>query len=62
AADPAATFAIVPGGQAGHPADPHYDDQLGLYLTGEARPVPWGEAAQERGAVSRLRLLPRGGG
>ena len=62
AADPAATFAIVPGGQAGHPADPHYDDQLGLYFAGGARPVPWGEAAQERGAVSRLRLVPRGGG
>jgi penicillin amidase len=58
ARNPADSFAILPGGQAGHPADPHYDDQLPLYLAGDARPVPWGRAAQDRAAVTRLTLVP----
>lgn len=57
-ADPDGTLAILPGGQSGHPGDPHYDDQLPLFLSGRTRPVPWSEAAIERATVSRLELVP----
>jgi len=57
-ADPDGGLAVLPGGQSGHPADPHYDDQLGLYLNGRLRPVPWSDEAIEAATVSRLRLVP----
>jgi penicillin amidase len=53
-------LSILPAGNSGHPADPHYDDQLPLYLAGEARPVPWSDAAIEAATVARLRLEPEG--
>jgi penicillin amidase len=58
AGDPAATTAVLPGGQSGHPADPHYDDQLPLYLAGESRRLPWSREAIARETVSRLELVP----
>jgi penicillin amidase len=61
AAEPERTVAILPGGQAGHPADAHYADQLSLYFSGGARPVAWSDAEVERAVVSRLRLEPPGG-
>ena len=60
AADPEATTAVLPGGQAGHPGDPHYADQLPLFLAGETRPVPWSERAIARAAVASLELAPAG--
>ena len=51
-------LSILPAGQAGHPSDAHYDDQLPLYARGEARAVPWGDAAIEAATVSRLKLEP----
>jgi acyl-homoserine lactone acylase PvdQ len=54
AADPAATLAILPGGQSAHPFDPHYDDQLPLYLAGRLRAAPWRVAT----AASTLSLEP----
>lgn len=62
AADPESTVAVIPGGQSGHPADPHYADQLPLWLAGEARPLAWGAEAIERATVERLALVPAGGG
>ena len=56
------TVAILPGGQAGHPWDPRYDDQLPDYLAGRVRPFPWTPAAIEAAAASHLRLAPPGGG
>jgi penicillin amidase len=56
--DPDRALAILPGGQSGHPGDPHYDDQLPLYLEVETRSVPWTEGAIEKATVSRLRLAP----
>jgi penicillin amidase len=56
--DPDATLAVLPAGQAGHPRDPHYDDQIPLYLGGELRPLPWSDAAIEAATVSRLELRP----
>jgi penicillin amidase len=55
-------LSILPSGQSGHPRDPHYDDQLPLYLRGEARPVPWSDAAIDAATVSRLALAPEGAG
>jgi penicillin amidase len=57
-ADPDATLAVLPAGQAGHPRDPHYDDQLPLYRAGELRPFPWSRDAVAAAAVSRLVLRP----
>ncbi len=56
--DPDRALSILPGGQSGHPADSHYDDQLPLYLRLETHPVPWTDAAIEKATVSRLRLVP----
>jgi penicillin amidase len=58
AADPEATLAALPGGQSGHPGDPHYDDQIADFLAGRARPVAWSEAAIARATVATLRLAP----
>lgn len=57
AGDPQATTAILPGGQSGHPGDPHYADQLPLFLAGETRPLSWRGGAHG-GTVSRLLLAP----
>jgi penicillin amidase len=54
-------LSILPSGQSGHPADPHYDDQLPLYLRGESRPVPWSDGAIDGAAVARLELAPAAG-
>jgi len=61
AARPDSTLAIVPGGQAGHPADSPYDDRLADYLAGRMEPVAWSEEAIARATVSTLRLEPAGG-
>lgn len=58
AAEPERTLAVMPGGQSGHPFDPHYDDQIGIFLENRQRPVPWSEAAIEASTVTRLRLVP----
>ncbi|MEO8197160.1 MAG: penicillin acylase family protein, partial [Thermoanaerobaculia bacterium] len=51
-------LSILPGGQAGHPWDPHYADQLPLYLKSETRPVPWSDGAIDKATVSKLQLVP----
>ncbi len=58
AADPAHTLAVLPGGESGDPADPHYADQIEPYLRGQPHAVPWGRAAADAAAVSSLRLVP----
>ena len=52
------SLAVLPGGQSGHPFDPHYDDQLDLFLHGRTHAVAWSEEAIARATVSTLRLLP----
>lgn len=59
--DPDRAVSILPGGQSGHPWDPHYDDQLPLYLRLESRPVPWTDGAIDKATVSKLKLTPGGG-
>ncbi len=58
AAHPEATLALMPGGQSGHPWDPHYADQLDAYLANRPRTVPWDDRAIEAAAVTRLELRP----
>lgn len=60
AAEPDSTLVVMPGGQSGHPSDPHYDDQIGDYLENRTRPFPWSEEGIEAETVSRLRLVPAG--
>lgn len=54
--NPDASLAVIPGGQAGHPFDPHYDDQLALYLSGRLHEVQWTEEAIRAATVSTLWL------
>jgi penicillin G amidase len=62
AADPESTLAAIPGGQSGHPDDPHYDDQLADFLAGRARPVAWSGEAIARATRTTLHLAPAGAG
>lgn len=55
---PEMAFAMLPGGQSGHPADPHYDDQVAPFLEGRLRPAPWSEDQIEAMAVTRQVLRP----
>jgi penicillin amidase len=45
------SVAVLAGGQSGHPASPHYLDQLELWRSGRARPAPWTRAAVESQAA-----------
>ena len=58
AGDPAATTGVLPGGQSGHPADPHYADQLPVFLAGGTLPLPWPDPERPIVAESRLVLAP----
>lgn len=45
-------------GQSGHPASPHYDDQINAWLDGELHPMPFTDEASKRVTVYRLNLHP----
>jgi acyl-homoserine lactone acylase PvdQ len=49
---------VIPSGQAGHPFDEHYDDQLPGYVAGELRPMHWSEHEIEAHTHSRLAFAP----
>jgi penicillin amidase len=53
-----ASVAVVCGGQSGHPASPHYADQVALWREGRMRPAPFTRAAIERQCRYRQRLHP----
>ncbi len=55
---PDSMLTVLPAGQAGHPRDPHYDDQTEGYLAGRLFPFPWSDEAVEEAAVSRMTLQP----
>jgi penicillin amidase len=57
-AHPDAALAVLPGGQSGLPASPHYDDQMRLWLAGEYHAWPASRPAVESVAAHRLALLP----
>jgi penicillin amidase len=46
--------AVIPGGQVGYPTDPHFIDQLPLWLDNAPGDQTWGRAAAEKAAVSHL--------
>ncbi|WP_352428263.1 penicillin acylase family protein [Thermoflexus sp.] len=52
-------LAVLPGGQGGSPASPHYFDQFPLWQEGRARPMPWSPAAV-RAATRRIWILRPG--
>ena len=49
---------VVPTGQSGNPASPHWNDQSAAWAAGELRPLPFSRAAVEIAATGRLMLLP----
>jgi penicillin amidase len=51
---------VIPAGQSGLPASPHYDDLLPLWLAGEYHPLLMDRADIEKAAAGRLTLQPRG--
>ena len=57
-ADFNASQTIMPTGQSGHPMNPHYDDQIELYLNGQYHPMVWGKDVVEETAVDHLILQP----
>jgi penicillin amidase len=52
---PMRVWAVIPGGQSGHPLDPHYDDQIDSWLRGRYSVIP---ARFEDARGSTLRLEP----
>lgn len=52
------SLAVLPGGQSGLPASPHYDDLMQLWLRGEYHAFPMSRAAIEAVAARRLVLEP----
>jgi penicillin amidase len=49
---------VLPTGNSGNPASPHWNDQAPLWASGEHHPLPFTEAAVDAAAVSTLRLTP----
>jgi penicillin amidase len=49
---------ILPTGQSGNPASPHWNDQTGMWTAGELRPLPFTRAAVEAAATERLSIVP----
>jgi penicillin amidase len=55
-----ASVGVNTTGQSGHPASPHFRDQVALWAAGDYHPLPFTRAAVEEAAVAELRLLPDG--
>jgi penicillin amidase len=49
---------ILPTGQSGNPASPHWNDQTEAWAAGDLRPLPFTRAAVEAAAVERLTIVP----
>ena len=56
--DPAHAWAILPGGQSGLPASPHYADLIALWRDGRTHPLLMERDELERLAEGRLVLTP----
>ena len=57
-ADLDASGGVLPTGQSGNPASPHWSDQTELWAAGELRPLPFTRPAVEAAAAARLDLRP----
>ena len=49
---------ILPTGQSGNPASPHWNDQAEAWAVGELRPLPFTRTAVEAAATDRLSIVP----
>lgn len=49
---------VLPAGNSGNPASPHWNDQASLWLAGRTHPLPFSPAAVEAATVSEVRLAP----
>jgi len=49
---------VIPQGESGRPALPHYTDGAAVWLSGALVPLPYSDAAVERATVSRETLTP----
>jgi penicillin amidase len=58
---PPEMWAVDAGSESGHPASPHYADQLGDWIAGRYHRLPLDRAGVERSARSRLIVTPVGG-
>jgi len=57
-AEPEYSYTILPTGNSGHLASPHYDDQAEMFVNGEYREVRFTEDQIGRHTVHTLELLP----
>jgi penicillin amidase len=57
-ADGDRSLLVLPSGQAGHPFDEHYTDQLPEYVAGKLHAMHWSEREIEVHTVSRLAFRP----
>jgi len=49
---------VLPAGNSGNPASPHWNDQSAMWLAGETHPLPFTEPAVESATVALARLVP----
>ena len=49
---------VIPTGQSGHPYNPHYDDQIDLWINGDYLPMLSSREAIEAAATDHLILEP----
>jgi penicillin G amidase len=59
-ADVDRSMAVLPTGQSGNPASPHWNDQAPLWIGGSLRPAPVTRRAVEAAAIRTLLLVPPG--
>lgn len=52
------SVAILPTGQSGHPASPHYDDFIELWRSGRYHPLLWSPGRVKEEGETRLLLVP----
>jgi penicillin amidase len=53
-----ASLGVFPPGQSGHPASPHFGDQLAMWAEGRHHPLPFSRGAVVAAAASTLRMVP----
>jgi len=56
--DPSRSLSVLPGGESGIPASPHYADQMSLWLSGRYHPSLMSRADIDEAAEARLVLAP----
>jgi penicillin G amidase len=52
------SMGILPTGQSGNPASPHWNDQTDMWTAGALRPLPFTRTAVEAASTERLTIVP----